>query len=129
MRRAPRGDAEEGIMARLRALLPKEVKSLSLDRLEADLAVLQASQQAQAQLLKHDPPVILFSTTPAMLIVLEGPPVYRPVSGTELERVFNTRALILRDKAGNHYLHLFDSYVEAPALHGPWTVAQTVPPR
>lgn len=108
----------------MRSLVPRELKSISLDRMEANLAILQARQQAGSQPLRNDPPAILFSTRPAMLVLVDGPPVYRPVEKTELERVFNTRALILRDKSGGHFLHLFDGYVQSASLNGPWTPAQ-----
>jgi hypothetical protein len=108
--------------------LPKEVRSISLDRLEASLAIMEARQRAASQPLRNDPPAIIFSTRPAMLVPVDGPPVYRPVPNTGLERVFNTRALILRDRSGQYYLHLFDGYVQAPGLAGPWTVANNVPP-
>lgn len=111
----------------LRTLLPREVKSISLDRMEASLGILEARQKAAGQPLRNDPPTILFSTKPAMLVPVDGPPVYRPVAKTGLERVFNSRALILRDQSGKHFLHLFDGYVEAPGLTGPWTVCQKVP--
>jgi hypothetical protein len=114
-------------LATLRSLLPKDVRSISLDRLEASLAILEAQQKARSWPLNNDPPVILFSTTPAMLILVDGPPVYRPIEKTDLERVFNTRALILRDKTGTHYLHLFDGYMMSSTLSGPWTVATNVP--
>lgn len=111
----------------LRSLLPREVKSISLDRMEASLGMLEARQKAAAQPLRNDPPAIQFSTKPAMLVPVEGAAVYRPVEKTGLERVFNTRALLLRDKSGKHYLHLFDGYLEAPGLSGPWTVCHQVP--
>jgi len=114
-------------LATFRSLIPKAVKSISLDRMEAGLAILEARQKASGQPLRNDPPVILFSTKPTLLIAVEGQPVYRPVAKTELERVFNTRALILRDKSGKHFLHLFDGYLEAPGLNGPWTVAAKTP--
>jgi hypothetical protein len=121
------GAQGEAYLATLRSLLPREVPSISLDRLEANLAILQARQRAASQPLRNNPPAIIFSTRPAMLVPVDGPPVYRPVEGTDLERVFNTRALILRDKSGKHFLHLFDGYVEAGGLKGPWTPAGTVP--
>ena len=55
-------------------MLPKEVKSISLDRLEASLAILAERERARGYPLKNDPPTILFSTKPAMLIV-HGPAV------------------------------------------------------
>ncbi len=121
------GTKEAAYLATLRSLLPKSVKSISLDRLEANLAILEAREKSKGQPLKNDPPLILFSQVPAMLILVDGPAEYRPVDNTSLDRVLNTRALILRDKDGTHYLHLFDGYVQAPALGGPWKVAKTVP--
>ncbi len=117
--------ASEHLQA-LRSLLPTELRGISLDRMEASLAILQARQSAGEPLL-NEPPVIWFSSRPALLILMDGPAVYRPVAETQVSRVFNTRALILRDAAGKHYLHLFDGYLEAPALSGPWTLATHVP--
>ena len=50
------------------------------------------------------------------------------MTGTTLERVINTRALVLRDNtSGKYYIHVFNGFVEAPGLSGPWTVASAVP--
>lgn len=124
----PAEDApDEKYLQTLRSLLPTEVRSIALDRLEASLAILEARQKAAGQPLRNDPPTILFRSKPAMLVPVDGPPVYRPVPGTDFERVFNTRALIVRSKTGQLYLHLFDGFVTAPALTGPWTVATNIP--
>lgn len=121
------GPEAQKYLATLRSLVPREVTRLSLDSMEAFLAVLQARQKAASQPLKNDPPTIIFSTKPAMVVPVDGPPVYRPVEKTELERLFNTHALILRDKSGQYFMHLFDGYVEATSLSGPWTRARKVP--
>ena len=44
-------------------------------------------------------PKIIFSTVPAVLVMVEGEPILRDVTGTTLKRVVNTKALILRDEA------------------------------
>jgi hypothetical protein len=121
------GAQAKAYLATLRSLLPREVSSISLDRMEASLAIFAARRRAASQPLRNDPPAIIFSTKPAMLVPVDGPPVYRPVENTDLERVFNTRALILRDRSGEHFLHLFDGYVQAAGLGGPWTTARDVP--
>jgi hypothetical protein len=120
------GEKGSNYLVTLRSLLPSEVKTISLDQLEASLAILEQREKFKWYPLRNDPPAILFSTKPAMLILVDGPPAYRHVTDTELYRVLNTRALILRDKSGKHYLHLFDGYMEAPTLNGPWTVCKTV---
>jgi hypothetical protein len=61
---------------------------------------------------------------PAILVYIDGNPAYRPVKGAKVERVINTRPLIVRDAAGKHYLHLFDGWVEANALTGPWAMCK-----
>ena len=54
--------------------------------------------------------------------------MYRDIPGTSLEKIVNTRFLILRDGAGKHYLRIADGWMTAPSLGGSWTVADFVPP-
>ena len=56
---------------------------------------------------------IIFAVAPALLVPINGDPAYRDVPGTGLQRVVNTEALILRDKANIHYLKIFDGWMEA----------------
>lgn len=66
------GTQAEAYLKTLRSLLPREMKDISLDRLEAGLAILEARQRGAAQPLKNDPPTIVFSTRPAMLVPVDG---------------------------------------------------------
>ena len=100
---------------------------MGLDRLEAALAIHEEARKGEAVPPRNSPPVIVFSTVPAILVSVDGSPAYRPVSGTRLERVINTHPLLLKAPAGAHYLHVFDGWMEAPALQGPWTVARETP--
>jgi len=70
---------------------------------------------------------MIFSSVPAMLIPIDGEPVFRDVQGTSVARVLNTRPLILRDNAGKVYLRIFDGWMSASSLTGAWTVAASVP--
>lgn len=97
-------------------------RSISLARLEADLEVAQAARPAEQKPLRNGVPHIIFSPTKAILINVDGEPVLRAVNGTLLERVINTRPLLVRDKAGHFSLKVFDGWMSAPALTGPWTV-------
>jgi Domain of unknown function (DUF4136) len=72
-------------------------------------------------------PRIIFSESPAVLVLIDGAPIYRNVPGTELQQVVNTKALILRDGAGVHYLRIFGRWMEAYTLRGPWTVSGVGP--
>ena len=113
--------------ALLQAQFPKELSGLPLDRFEASLALPAKATAAPAQPLDNTPPKILVSTGPAVLVSIDGPPAYRPVPGTDLQRVINTRVLLFKNSQGEEYLHLLDGFMKAPALDGPWTVAQQVP--
>ena len=112
-------------LKRFQAFVPAKVKDIDLDRLEASLAIAQA--QAKPLELKNEPPAVLFATKPTLLVPVEGAPHWAPVGDTGLERIVNTRALILRHPTGTFYLHLYDGFVAAWDLAGPWTVASPVP--
>jgi hypothetical protein len=107
--------------------IPSRVRTMELDRLEAALAAVQARTRGEGKPLRNEPPRIVFSTTPALLVLIDGSPAYRPVTGTPYERVINTRPLLLKDAAGTHYLRLFDGWMAAAALTGPWSVAAKAP--
>jgi len=96
-------------------------KTMSLDRLEALVGAVEAGKKADAQPLKNDPPVIELSTVPAILVYIDGRPTYRAVAGTSLERVINTRPLLLKDAGGKYYLHVFDGWMAADSLEGSYS--------
>lgn len=107
------------------SLLEKSL-TMSLDRLEAALAVVQAQSQAGSVEVQNPVPQFEFSQRPAVLVTIDGDPVWRRIEGTPYERVFNTRPLLLRDGA-NYYFHLFDGFLKAPGLAGPWTFDPATP--
>ncbi len=109
------------------SLLASRVSKIPLDRLEAALAIEKAEKRARTVPVQNEPPQFVFSSKAAVLVAIDGEPVWRPVENTGLTRVLNTRALILKDPAGRIYLHLFDGFLAAPSLSGPWTVVKKVP--
>ena len=94
--------------------------TISLDRVEAALAALQAQSQSGSVEVQNPVPQFVFSSKPAVLVAIDGDPAWRRIDGTSYDRVLNTRPLLLR--AGNsYYFHLFDGFLKAPGLVGPWT--------
>ncbi len=114
------------LQALQKSVVPK-VRLIALDRLEAELAINEAAKKFKAVPVKNDPPRIVFSTVPAILVYIDGDPAFRPVKDLKLQRVINTRPLILKDTQGRHFLHLFDGWVESPSILGPWTVCLAPP--
>jgi hypothetical protein len=97
----------------------------------ADLETLAPAAEAAAdksRLEGIEAPEIIFSASPAVLIGIDGDPVYRKIDGTGLERIVNTKPLILRDISGTLYLKILDGWMEAYSLDGVWLVAG-VPPK
>jgi hypothetical protein len=72
-------------------------------------------------------PKILVSNRPALLVAIQGPPTYGPVEGTKLQRVLNTPAFLVKGASGNLYLSVYDGFMTATRLAGPWTVLQSPP--
>ncbi len=112
----------EAYVAAVRAHLPEMTRPVSLSRLEAALEMTNAINQGRTQDLQNDPPRIVYSTKPALLVLVDGRPVLRAVPGSVLLRVVNTRALMLLDQdAGVYYVHVLGGWRSSRSMDGPWT--------
>ena len=121
-------DKAAAVEVALQARAARQGEVISLDRLLADMAINHATTTSASYEVKNEPPQVFFSTRPAMLVLIDGTPVFRPVKDTRVERVINTRALILRDPiSGKLYLNVMDGWLEATTLAGPWTIASQTP--
>jgi hypothetical protein len=111
----------------LQDAFPRDIKAMSLDRLQAQLAIQQARSKSKAVPLNNTAPRIVFMQQPSLLVYIDGEPNYVPIEGTGLARVVNTRVLLLKDPAGKLYVHVLDGYMEAAAISGPWSLAKAPP--
>ena len=121
---------EPEYLAFLQAKLPGKSKVIALDRLETALAV---SETARAEVkglpVNNDPPKIIFTSKPSILVLIDGPPRYRDVGGTELRLLLNSQAVVVLDtKQNKYYLNVMDGWMEATDLErGPWSYASKIP--
>ncbi len=102
-------------------------KELSLDRV---LAYFERIDTRPAELnLNTDPPVILVSTTPAVLVLLDGEPIMSPINDElELRFAVNTNWDLFREgESGPWYLRNEDAWLVASDFDGPWQGAGRVP--
>lgn len=106
----------------LRFAVPPKIKTLPLATLESGRTIAQARQRAAATAAVPAPRIIV-SERPAVLAYIDGNPRYMPVKGTNLMGVLNTRVLLLKDPAGTYYLHVYNGWVRAASLDGPWEMA------
>jgi hypothetical protein len=101
--------------------------TISLDRVLAALRLTEQEKMASTALM-NNPPKIVFSDTPAVLVSIDGEPKLEPVEGATLMRVVNTPFLIAYDTATrDYYLRSGEDWVTAKAVTGPWADIQTVP--
>jgi hypothetical protein len=99
--------------------------TISVDQLLADLDTGDAGDTGPQ--LKHGAPKILLSAEPALLVPIDGEPVFQMIEGSRYERVVNTPYLLAR---GGIELFLYvgsNTWYEARAVNGPWARAEQVP--
>jgi len=102
-------------------------QSVPLDQLDASLGMTNTAEKQKRVMVNNDPPRVIFSTIPAVIALIDGQPVMHDV-GDNLEKVINTRALMIFDPNKIvYYLALMDDWVEAPSLEGPWKQARHDP--
>ncbi|MEI6323571.1 MAG: carbohydrate-binding family V/XII [bacterium] len=106
---------------------PVAAASSALPALSALLQQTQGSGSVQL----YDPPAssptspttpaIFVSTTPAELIMTQGPPAFDPISGTQLLHASNTSSSLFMDIATqNYFLLISGRWFTASSLSGPW---------
>lgn len=126
--RFPSADPETARQAELvfRTLVPSGGEPVALDRLIAGMQREQAPAQGVA--LKNDPPPIFYSASPAILLIVDGEPVYAPIEGTGLEFVVNTNWDLFRDKESKTFFLLGpNGWLTAKDLKGPFTATTELP--
>src|SRR6266850_3013079 len=122
----PTPNLQSAYLALIRKHLPQVTKTIALDHLEASYAISEAVKKARAVPVKNDPPEVIYTTTPALLVLIDGPPVFRSVSGMNVERVINTHALILKF-ADHVYLYASDHWYESDSIDGIWNATSNPP--
>jgi hypothetical protein len=122
-------DASDEQREKLAAVIESQVEksyfTISVDELLADLDDNQSGTAGPE--LKHNPPKIVLSTTPALLVSIDGEPSLQKIDGSKYQRVVNTPFLIVKD-GKNHYLYIgSNAWYKAENIEGPWERTKRVP--
>jgi len=107
-------------------LLPAYPSSLALDRVLAYLEkdVVKARQTAVVM----EPPPILVSTQPAILVIIDGEPLRVDIDKTDLQKVVNTNWDLFCDKKGSRYYLRDDKvWLSASGLAEGWSPVTKLP--
>jgi hypothetical protein len=109
-----------------KALAPVGGDPVSIERIIADLD--QSKTTAQTVQLKNDPPPVFYSSTPSILLIVEGDPVMAPVDKTNIEFVVNTNWDLFFDKQQKDYYLLVNTiWFTTKDLKGTWVPTQHLP--
>ena len=115
-------DQVKALVADVQAL-PINERVLDIDRLLAYVAA-SPLQAKNVDDIKADPPRVFSSTTPAILINLDGETIWSPIKDVDLRYVVNTNWDVLEHTPTKMlYLRYNRSWLQAKAIEGPWTPA------
>ncbi len=116
----------KALVADVQALPPNQ-RVLDLDRLTA-YAAKSPLNVKNVEGIKADPPMLFSSTTPAVLVNLDGDPIWSPIQNVDLKFAVNTNwDLFEHTPTKTLYLRSDQSWMQATALAGPWTAVDTLP--
>ena len=119
-------EKETGLTALLEKKLPGATKTISLDRLEAELD--EENELVKGVEVKNDPPKVIISSKPSLQVLIDGTPTMREVPDTKLLSVLNTRSILLYESDKQlYFLRVQDWWLQAKKLEGPWQYAEKLP--
>ncbi|HTP79444.1 MAG TPA: hypothetical protein VMM57_03460 [Bacteroidota bacterium] len=111
----------------LEEMIPRLDLTFSLDLLLESVDTAQKERES-AHELESNPPKIIIMDHPAVLVQIDGDPIFFSPEGTSLKRVVNTPYFLVQDPATNaFYLHGGDIWFSAPVVNGPWQPTDAPP--
>ena len=120
-------DQIRDIVAAISKAIPDDDRVIALDRVLANLDKSQIVPR-NVEGVKADPPTIFFSKTPAVILNLDGDPIWSPIENNDLKFAVNTNwDLFQHGPTSTYYLRNNDTWLKATDIKGPWTPAGTLP--
>ena len=122
----PKEEVRE-VVATIDTAIPDDERVIALDRVLVNLDKSQIVVK-NVEGIKADPPTIFFSKTPAVIVNLDGEPIWSPIKENDLKFAVNTNwDLFQHGPTNTLYLLNKDTWLKATDLKGPWTPAGTLP--
>ena len=88
------------IVAAIDKAIPDDERVIALDRVLASLDKSKITPK-NVEGIKADPPTIFFSKTPAVIVNLDGEPIWSPIQGNDLKYAVNTNWDLFQDTPTN----------------------------
>jgi hypothetical protein len=112
----------------LEEMIPRFDLTFSLDLLLESVETAQKEKEA-AHELETTPPKIIVLNHPAVLVRIDGDPIFSDKDGTSLKRVINTPYFLVQENTEKKfYLHGGDIWFSASNIKGIWNQTNTPPP-
>lgn len=121
-------EEEEALAAVVRRELPGWVHPISMDRLLPALEAVEREREVDER-FGLEPPRIVVTTTPALLVPVDGEPRLGPVEGSRVRRVVNTPVeLLFEPSSRTWWIDAGASWIHSSAIDGPYRIAAAAPP-
>ncbi len=115
------------VVATLSSGIPQEERVIALDRVLASLDKSEIIPK-NVEGVKADPPTVFFSKTPAVLVNIDGDPIWSPIAGTDLKYAINTNwDLSSTGRQRRSTCAQDENWLKATTLEGAWTPAGKLP--
>jgi hypothetical protein len=124
----PKEETRE-IVSTIVAAIPTDERVIALDRVLVNIDKSGITPKNEDG-VKADPPAIYFSKTPAVIVNIDGDPIWSPIKDNNLKFAVNTNwDLFQLDTAESlaYYLRNNDTWLKATDFKGPWTPAGKLP--
>jgi hypothetical protein len=115
---------EAEVQERISHVYPTITFNTSLNHMIASLEKVNSPTGAAA--LNTQVPSIFVSTSPAIVLMVDGKPILAPIQGLKLQYVVNTNWDLFFD-GSDYYLLSGKSWLKAKEITGPWTTATKLP--
>lgn len=120
-------DETRHVLADINRAMSETERVIALDRLLAGVDRSEIRPK-NVEGVKADPPRVFFSSTPAVLVNLDGDPIWSPIDGNDLRYAVNTNwDLFEHGPSRTLFLRHDTMWLKAAAISGPWLPAGALP--
>jgi hypothetical protein len=120
-------DGMKEVTTEIEKAIPEGQRVIGLDRILASIDKSQIIPK-NVEGVKADPPKVFYSTTPAVLVNIDGDPIWSPIKDNDLKYAINTNWDLFQHAPTNTlYLRNEKVWLTATKVEGPWTPAGTLP--
>jgi hypothetical protein len=115
------------LVSQIDKAMSKDERVISLDRVLANIDKSPVVIK-NVEGIKADPPTIFFSQSPAVIVNVDGEPVWSPIKDNDLKFAVNTNwDLFQHEPSGFYYLRNEQTWLKSRDVKGPWSAAGTLP--